>query len=231
MKIIGLTGGMGMGKSAVAKMIMGVTGYDGSAHQDMDEVIHAMYGWDDAIGPSEYLVGIIRSYYPEIIDHSDYGPIVSRPALLKLIRDKPVVLDWLEDVIGLVMSASLTEHLMDGEDDDVILFDAPLLFENIIHGPEGDHSLWNMIEKIRKRKPETKLATILVSCPPEIQKARCMARPGMTPEKFEMLISRQMSDVEKRSLSDYVIDTSGTLDDTREQVQDILVVLKLKGFF
>jgi dephospho-CoA kinase len=61
-------------------------------------------------------------------------------------------------------------------------------------------------------------AVIVVSCPPEMQRARVLARPGMTEEKFASILARQTLDEVKRSKSDFVIDTGLGLDAAREQV-------------
>ncbi|MEI5604065.1 dephospho-CoA kinase, partial [Streptomyces brasiliscabiei] len=59
---------------------------------------------------------------------------------------------------------------------------------------------------------------LVVSAPADVQRARVLARPGMTPEKFAMILARQVSDAEKRAGADHVIDTGVGLDETRAQV-------------
>jgi dephospho-CoA kinase len=72
-------------------------------------------------------------------------------------------------------------------------------------------------------KAESRLdAVVVVTCDPEIQKERVMKRPGMTEEKFALILSRQVPDAEKRAKADYIIDTSGEFDSTRAQVADIV---------
>ena len=60
---------------------------------------------------------------------------------------------------------------------------------------------------------------IVVSAKPEQQRARALARPGMTEDKFEAILARQTPDDEKRRRAQVVIDTSGTLEDSRAQVE------------
>ena len=88
-----------------------------------------------------------------------------------------------------------------------LLFEIPLLYET--HG-EG------AFDKV-----------IVVSSPAEVQRERVLAREGMTVEKLSQLLARQMPDGEKRERADFVIDTGGTLDETRAQVASILACLGL----
>ena len=72
-------------------------------------------------------------------------------------------------------------------------------------------------------------ATVVVSAPADIQRARVLARAGMTVEKFEAILKLQMPDAEKRARADYVIDTSGSFEDTRAQVRAVLDALREHG--
>jgi len=64
---------------------------------------------------------------------------------------------------------------------------------------------------------------VVVSAPPEIQRSRVMGRSGMTEEKFNGLLGKQMPDAEKRRRADFVVDTSQDFDSTRAQVRAILL--------
>jgi dephospho-CoA kinase len=67
--------------------------------------------------------------------------------------------------------------------------------------------------------------TIVVSAPPEIQRQRVLERPGMTPEKLDQIVSRQVPDEEKRRRADFVVDTSRTIPETEAQIDRIMAQL------
>jgi dephospho-CoA kinase len=84
----------------------------------------------------------------------------------------------------------------------VIVLDIPLLFET---GGE---------DKVD--------AVVVVSAPPDVQRARVLSRPGMTAERLDALLARQLSDADKRSRAHFVVDSSRSFDSARAQVHGIL---------
>ncbi len=88
----------------------------------------------------------------------------------------------------------------------MVLLDIPLLFET------GAESRVDVI--------------VVVSCDPQIQRERVLARPGMTVAKFDMILARQTPDAEKRARADYVIDTGHSIETARKRVAEIVSDLK-----
>jgi len=84
----------------------------------------------------------------------------------------------------------------------IVVFDVPLLFET---GAECGCD-----------------AVVVVSAPADVQRRRAFERSGMTEDKYAALLGKQMPDAEKRRRADFVIDSSGSFDRTRDQIRDIL---------
>jgi dephospho-CoA kinase len=87
----------------------------------------------------------------------------------------------------------------------LVVLDIPLLFEK---------SRETEVDKI-----------VVVSAPADIQRERALNRPGMTIEKLDFILSKQMPDTEKRAKADYVVDTSSGIDDAKRQVEAIIADL------
>jgi dephospho-CoA kinase len=65
-------------------------------------------------------------------------------------------------------------------------------------------------------------AVVVVSAPAEIQRARALARPGMTAAKLDAILQKQMPDAEKRARAHFIVDSSRGIDSARAQVHGIL---------
>ena len=66
---------------------------------------------------------------------------------------------------------------------------------------------------------------VVVSAAPDVQRERVLARAGMTVERFEQILGRQMPDADKRAHADHVIDTGTTIAATRAQVREVIACL------
>ena len=116
----------------------------------------------------------IRAVLPEaIVDDA-----VSRPALNAMITADLGVLALVEAIVHPLVTRD-RQAFSARTRSDIAVFDIPLLFET-----RAD----NWLD-----------ATVVVSVPPDIQAARVLSRPGMTPEQFETILSRQLPDDEKRA--------------------------------
>ena len=89
---------------------------------------------------------------------------------------------------------------------DMVVLDIPLLYET------GGHA--NMD------------AVVVVSAPADQQRERVRARPGMTPERLDAILSRQMADAEKRARAHFVVDTGRGLEPARAQVAEIIAAMR-----
>ena len=118
----------------------------------------------------------------------------------------PQKLERLEALIHPVVLHMREQFVEAHADAPIVLFDIPLLLET---GAQVD-------------------AVVVASAPPQIQKARVLARPGMTEEKFAALSARQLSDAQKRAQAHYVVMTGEGLDHAREQVKMILADIRSK---
>ena len=149
------------------------------------------------------LVGPIEERFPG----STRGGAVDRDALSAMVLGHPDELAALEAMVHPAVHSARGQFLLAHQDKPAILFDIPLLFET------GGEVAFDKV--------------IVVSAPADIQRARVLGRPGMTPEKLDAILARQMRDAEKRARADFVVDTSGDLSVTEAQVAEIIACLGL----
>lgn len=133
------------------------------------------------------------------------GGVLDRDALSRAVLRSPAELDALEAIVHPAVQAARLRFIEENADRPALLFDIPLLFET------GGQDAFDKI--------------IVVSAPADMQRERVLARPGMTREKFEAILKRQMPDEEKRRRADFVVDTGVDLSTTERQVGDILACL------
>lgn len=165
---------------------------------DSDAVVHDLYSGE--------AVPLVEAAFPG----STADGKVDRQELSRKLAGDPSGFKRLEAIVHpLVRERELRfveRHRQAGAD--MVVLDIPLLFET---GAD------KRLDKI-----------VVVSCDPQIQRERVLARPGMTEEKFNMILSRQVPDAEKRRRADYLVDTSGSIEETREQVENIVADLKAR---
>ncbi len=162
---------------------------------DADAVVHALYQ-GEAVAP-------IGAAFPGATSEGK----VDRSELSRQLATDPSLFKTLEAIVHPLVRekerAFLAHHQTAGVP--LVLLDIPLLFET------------NGQDRVD--------AVAVVTCDPEIQKERVMKRPGMTAEKFALILSRQVPDAEKRAKADYIIDTGHGLDSARDQVAAIVRTL------
>lgn len=135
------------------------------------------------------------------------GGKVDRERLSKYVVDNPEAMMRLEAIVHPAV-ASLRRVFLEKAGQSgarVAVLDVPLLFET-----GGDRNVD---------------VVLTVSARPEVQRARALARPDSSAAKFEALLARQRSDAEKRRRAHFVINTSGSLADSRHQVEDFMRAL------
>lgn len=191
--IIGLTGSIGMGKSAVAAMFAD----EGVPVFDADATVHDLQKAGGALVPA------IESAFPGTTGADG----VDRKALGAAVFGNRERLALLESIIHPAVAERRKAFLASHQGADMILFDIPLLFEK--GGQAGVDTV------------------VVVSAPATVQRERVLARPNMTPDKFEHILALQMNDADKRARADHVIDTGKDINDTRADVRTLVKKLRL----
>ncbi len=160
---------------------------------DADAEVRAMQG------PDGELIAPIEQAFPGSTT-AETG--VLREALGAQVFGDAARLARLEAIVHPAVARKRAAFLADHADAAMVVFDIPLLFE--------------------KGSAAGMDRTIVVSAPAEVQRARVLARPGMTVEKFAAILALQVPDAEKRALADHVIDTGQPLDRTRADVAALI---------
>ncbi|BCP55796.1 dephospho-CoA kinase [Kaistia sp. 32K] len=167
----------------------------GAVLHDADAVVHALYR-----GPA---VPAISARFPDAIQDG----VVDRGRLSAILAADPGALRELEAIVHPMVQAVEAECMAEARRAGRSMFvvDVPLLFET---GGE-------------KRVD----VTVVVSAPAEIQAARVLERPGMTPERLAAILARQMPDAEKRRRAHFVVETGGSKEASAARVADIVRAL------
>jgi dephospho-CoA kinase len=145
-------------------------------------------------GPGGVLVRAIESAFP-----GTTGPRgVERETLGAAVFGDPAALARLEAIVHPAVRAAREAFLRANAAKPLVVFDIPLLFEK------------GGVDEVD--------AALVVSAPAEVQRARVLARPGMTAERFAQILALQLPDAEKRKRADHVIDTGTSLAETAAAV-------------
>jgi dephospho-CoA kinase len=164
----------------------------GIAVHDADATVHRLYEGD--------AVPLIEAAFPGTTQDGK----VDRTRLAQQVLGDAAALKRLEALVHPLVRRAEEKFLADARarGDQIVVLDIPLLYET---GAEGRVD-----------------AVAVVSAGEEQQRARVLARPGMTLEKFEAILAKQVPDTEKRRRADFVVDSSQGLDVARTQVDEIL---------
>jgi len=156
-----------------------------------DEAVHALYA-GEAVGP-------VGARFPGVVRDG----AIDRTALAAILVAEPGRLGELESIVHPLVRKTINHFVEEARAGgaELAVLDIPLLFE-------GGHDYGLDAVAVTVVEPET-------------QRARAMARPGMSVEKLEAILARQMPQDEKRERANYVIDTNGTIAQTDAQVAAI----------
>jgi dephospho-CoA kinase len=192
MLVIGLTGGIGMGKSAAAEHFASA----GVPVFNADACVHRLYE-GDAVGP-------IEAAFPGITRAGR----VDRTLLAEKLAGSQTRLRQLEEIVHPMVVKAEIDFLREQEDKGATLavLEIALLFET---GADARVDV-----------------TMVLSAPAEVQRKRVLARPGMTVERLEHLLARQLSDADRRARADFVVDSGASLADMHEEIDKLIESLK-----
>ncbi|GJD57245.1 dephospho-CoA kinase [Methylobacterium dankookense] len=190
--VLGLTGSIGMGKSATAAMFAARS----VPVHDADAAVHRLYG------PGGAAAAAIGVAFPGTLAADGS---VDRAALRAAVLGRPDALARLERIVHPLVGRVAQDFLARHRDAPLVLLDIPLLYET---GGEGRCD-----------------AVLVVTAPPEIQRARVLARPGMDAAALGAILAKQMPDAEKRARADFVIDTSRGFAAAEAEVDRIIATV------
>jgi len=194
MIILGLTGSIGMGKSATASLFRdgGVPVYDA------DAAVHALYAEGGAA------VAPIEEAFPGVAEKG----AIDRQKLRARVLDDAAAMKRLEGIVHPLAGEVQLDFRRRAKEQGApfAVLDIPLLFET----GGNRHCTY----------------TLVVTAPAEVQRARVLARPGMTEEAFEAILARQMPDADKRARADFILSTAHGFDFARDQVRAIIALMQ-----
>ena len=164
---------------------------------DSDAEVHRLYAKDGEA------VSLIEREFPTAV----IGGTVDRATLSSIVTREPRALARLESLVHPLVEKARTRFMDESrrKKEKLIILDMPLLFET---------GLDRSVDRV-----------IVVTAPAEVQRQRAMARKGMTVNKLETILARQLPDSEKRARADFVVDTSRGFAEAAAQVRRIVAQL------
>lgn len=194
MKIIGLTGSIGMGKSETSKIFA----RENIPVFDSDEAVH------DLLGEQGAAVDLVEKTFSGVkVDGK-----IDRKKLGQRVFDDDKALQKLEEILHPLIQKKRDLFILEAKKrkQNMIVFDIPLLFEKKYEA---------MCDYI-----------VVVSAPYKVQKNRVLDRVGMTEERFNTILQKQMPDHEKRKRADFIVQTDRGLEYAEKQVREIIKKIK-----
>ncbi len=162
---------------------------------DADAAVHRLQG------PAGRVVAAIEAAFPCTTGAEG----VNRTALAEAVLGRPDAMQLLESIVHPAVGEERAAFLRDHAAAPLVVFDVPLLFET-----GGDAG----VDKVA-----------VVSAATDVQRARVLARPGMTAARLEAVLARQLPDAEKRARAAFVIPTDVPLAETRAAVARVIACL------
>lgn len=195
MWILGLTGSIGMGKSATAGMFRA----HGVPVHDADAAVHRLYA-GAAVTP-------VEAAFPGVTRDG----VIDRPSLSARVLNDAAAMKRLEAIVHPLVRAEEEAFLAKARDKGarLVVLDIPLLLET--------------------RAAERVHAVAVVSASAQVQRERVLARNGMTPERFEAILAKQMPDADKRRHAHFIIDTGRGFAAAQHQVAGLVRALSGPG--
>ena len=188
-RIVGLTGGMGAGKSTLVPVIRDAA----IPILDIDELVRDIYG--------------DKMFCMDLDD--EWGLVKGQDVkaqMAAMITRYPDRLPRLEEIIGPWMVSGMNDFVKSHDSSQFIVMDAPILFE----------AGWDA-------RCDFKIG---VQCDIQIRRERVMQRPGMTQEKMEVLMGRQISEQDRAKRCDFTISTETSIEESKAAMAQVIGWLK-----
>lgn len=165
---------------------------------DADAAVHSLYEKGGAA------VEPVGKAFPGAV----HDGAIDREALRHKVLGDPAALQRLNAIVHPLVGEDRVKFFKNAKaaGTDMVVLDVPLLFET------GGHAQMD--------------AVVVVTAPAKMQRQRVLARPGMTPARFDAILAQQMSDAEKRAQAHFVVDTSRGLAPARRQVEAIIATMR-----